>query len=116
MITHIAGVELSRQHALMMLNADREARLEAQAAQAAREERAERAQADLQRYFQEHGEYPYETVARQQAGLARAEALAERRAAVERAERQQAQMAQLMMAGRQPRTIQEILAIAAMMP
>jgi hypothetical protein len=71
---------------------------------------------DLQRYYQEHGEYPHETMAREQDVLARAEQRAHEKRAAERAEHQQAAQAQLLMEGRQPRTVAEVLAIARMMP
>jgi hypothetical protein len=48
--------------------------------------------------------------------LARAEARAEEQRRAEAAERHQAHVAQLMASGQQPRTVGEILAVAALYP
>jgi hypothetical protein len=112
MITRIGGVQLSRQMVTMLSRADDEAASEQRAAERAAEHREEEWSRNLQRYYQEHGEWPYETRAREQATLARQAATEERERADARAEARQAVEARWLMEGRRPRTHEEILAAA----
>lgn len=116
MITHICGMELSRATVLSMMRADAEDRAEARAREEAAEARREEAVARAQAYYHERGEWPWETRARELDIAARAEARVEAKRAAERAERRAAADAQLMMEGRTPRTIGQILEAARMFP
>jgi hypothetical protein len=115
-ITNIGGMQLSHDHALMMMRAEREDLADARAREQAAEEWREQAVLRAQAYYREHGEWEWQTMERQQAVLARAEAREEEKRQTERVERHQAQVAQLIMDGRRPRTVAEVLSIAAMMP
>jgi hypothetical protein len=78
--------------------------------------RARRRSSRARQYFHEHGEWEWETRERELEVLARAEARAEEQRRVEAAQRQQAHVAQLLAAGQEPRTVGEILAVAALYP
>ncbi len=109
-------VPLSRPVILQMMAGEAEERREAIARQRAAEERAEEIQGQAQAYYREHGEWEWETRQREADLVARAERIAEQRRETERAEAQQAQFARLIESGRQPRTVAEILATAALYP
>jgi hypothetical protein len=109
-ITHIGGLELSRNTVLGMMCADAEDRAEQRAREEAAEARREETVARAQAYYYEHGEWPWETRERELDVLARAEARADEQRRAEAAERRQAHVAQLMAAGHRPRTVGEILA------
>jgi hypothetical protein len=115
-ITHIGGMEVSRNTLLMMLRADAADRAEQRAREEAAEARREQALARAQAYYHEHGEWEWQTRARELDVLARAEARADEKRRAEAAERHQAHVAQLLAAGQQPRTVGEILAVAALYP
>jgi hypothetical protein len=115
-ITHIGGLELGRTTILHMMRTDAEERAEARAREQAAEERREEIIARARQYFHEHGEWEWQTREREQDMLARAEARAEEQRRAESAQRQQERVAQLMAAGQQPRTVGEILAVAALYP
>jgi hypothetical protein len=115
-ITHIGGMELSRATILSMMRADAEDRAEQRAREEAAEERREETLARAQAYYHEHGEWAWETGEREQDVLARAEARAEEKRAAELAELQQRRYAELIASGQQPRTVGEILAVAALYP
>jgi hypothetical protein len=115
-ITHIGGMELSRATILGMMRADAEARAEARAREQAAEARQEEIIARARQYFHEHGEWEWETRERELEVLARAEARAAEERRVEAAQRHQAHVAQLLASGQQPRTVGEILAVAALYP
>jgi hypothetical protein len=72
--------------------------------------------ARAQAYYYQHGEWEWQTREREQGVLARAEARADEQRRAEAAERHQAHVAQLLAAGQQPRTVGEILAVAALYP
>jgi hypothetical protein len=119
-ITCVGGLQLSRSTVLAMAQADaRERAAERAAAEAARI-RQERAEAALQRQVQEHfaefGEMPWESQQRRLDAEARGEARRFAQEQEDREVRRQEQTAALLMQGHQPRTIGEILSIAAMMP
>ena len=116
MITHIGGVELARATILSMMRADAEERAEARAREEAAEARREGALVRAQTYFYEHGEWEWQTRERELDVLARAEAREDEKRREEAAGRHQAHVAQLMAAGQQPRTVGEILAVAALYP
>jgi hypothetical protein len=115
-ITHIGGVELARATILSMMRADAEDRAEQRAREEAAEERREETLARAQAYYHEHGEWAWQTREREQDVLARAEAREDEKRRAEAAGRHQAHVAQLMAAGQQPRTVGEILAVAALYP
>jgi hypothetical protein len=115
-ITHIGGMEMSRNTVLTMMRADAEGRAEQRAREEAAAARREEALARAQTYFYEHGEWEWQTRERELDVLARAEARAEEQRRAEAAGRHQAHVAQLLAAGQQPRTVGEILAIAALYP
>ena len=116
MITSLFGIELSRATVIALARADAQERAEEKAREEAAETRREEALARAQTYYGEDGEWPWETREREQAVLARAEARADDKRRAEAAERHQAHVAQLMAMGQQPRTVGEILAVAAMYP
>jgi hypothetical protein len=111
-ITHIGGMEMSRSTVLNMMRADAADRAEQRARVEAAEARREEALARAQAYYHEHGEWEWQTRERELDIAARAEA----KRAAERAERRAAADAQLMMEGRTPRTIGQILEAARMFP
>jgi hypothetical protein len=115
-ITHVGGMELGRATILSMMRAEREALAEQRARDLAAEERREETLARAQAYYHEHGEWEWETRAREQDVLARAEARAFEKRAAELAELQQRRYAELIASGQQPRTVGEILAVAALYP
>jgi hypothetical protein len=115
-ITHLGGLELGRATILHMMRADAEDAREQRAREQAAEERQEEIIARARQYFHEHGEWEWQTREREQDVLARAEARAEEQRRAEAAERHQAHVAQLMASGQQPRTVGEILAVAALYP
>ncbi len=112
----IGGVEVSRSVALAMIRGDVEAAREAAGRERRQQESLERAEAAEQGYYHEHGEWRWETMARQQAIAERAEHAEAVRAQREAAERAELARAQAFAAGRRPRTVPEILAEAAMFP
>ena len=116
MITSIGGMELSRATVIAMARADAQDRAEQKARREAEEARQEEIVARAQAYYYEHGEWEHETRARELDVLARAEARADEKRRAEAAERHQAHVAQLLAAGQQPRTVGEILAVAALYP
>ncbi len=71
---------------------------------------------EARQHYMLTGEWPHETRLREADLAARAEARAEEKRRIERAEQHQAYTAQLLAAGRRPRTIGEILEIAAACP
>jgi hypothetical protein len=115
-ITHLGGLELGRASVLHMMRADAEDAREQRAREQAAEERHEETVALARQYFHEHGEWEWQTREREQDMLARAEARAFEQRQAEAAQRQQARVAQLMASGQQPRTVGEILAVAALYP
>jgi hypothetical protein len=115
-ITHIGGLELSHATILIMMRAEREELAEARAREEAAEARREEALARAQAYYHEHGEWEWQTRARELDVLARAEARADKQRRAEAAGRHQAHVAQLLAAGQQPRTIGQILEAARMFP
>jgi hypothetical protein len=115
-ITHIGGMELGRATVLHMMRADAEDAREQRAREQAAEERREEIIARARQYFHEHGEWEWQTRELELDVLARAEARADEQRRAEATERHQAHVAQLLAAGQQPRTVQEILAVAALYP
>jgi hypothetical protein len=115
-ITHVGWMELSRSTVLSMMRAEREELAEQRAREEAAEARRDEALARAQAYYHEHGEWEWQTRERELDVLARAEARADEKRRAELAERQQARYAQLIAAGQQPRTVGEILAVAALYP
>lgn len=111
-----AGLEMSRSTVMMMLRSDQEARREQQQAEAEAEARREQAEGNLRRYYTEHGEWPHETMARQQAVQAQREAAAEARRAQERRDQRDAYAARMLAEGRKPRSLEQILDIYRLMP
>jgi hypothetical protein len=99
-----------------MMCADAEDRAEQRAREEAAEARREETVARAQAYYHERGEWPWETRERELDVLARTEARADEKRRAEAAELHQAHVAQLMAMGQQPRTVSEILAVAAMYP
>ncbi len=116
MITHIGGMEMSRSTVLSMMRADAADRAEQRAREEAAEARREGALARAQAYHYEHGEWEWQTRERELDMLARAEARADEQRRAEAAGRHRAHVAQLLAAGQQPRTVGEILAVAALYP
>ena len=120
MIAGMEHLELSRRNALLLLRADVEFAREVKREQAERERRAEErlelAQRQAQAHFAEFGEWPHETAVRMQAAAEVAERREREQRMIARAEQRQAMEAQWMMQGRQPRSVGEVLALAAMWP
>jgi TATA-binding protein-associated factor Taf7 len=112
----VCGFEVSRATAIAMLRADAADRAEQRAREQAAEERQEEIVARARQYFHEHGEWEWQTREREQDMLARAEARAEEHPQAERDKPQQERYAQLIASGQQPRTVAEILAVAALYP
>jgi hypothetical protein len=115
-ITHLGGLELGRATILHMMRADAEDAREQRAREQAAEERQEEIIARARQYFHEHGEWEWQTRERELDVLARAEPRADEQRRAEAAERHQVHVAQLLAAGQQPRTVGEILAVAALYP
>jgi hypothetical protein len=95
---------------------DRECAIEQRQREAEAEARMERAQQRAQQHFMEFGEWPAETAMRQQALAELRERQEASRARAARAEQQQAMEARWLAEGRTPRSVQEILQIAACFP
>jgi hypothetical protein len=109
-------MELSRATVIAMARADAQERAEEKARREAAEARREEAVARAQAYYHANGEWEWQTRARGLDVLARAEARADEQRRADAAGRHQAHVAGLLAAGQQPRTIGEILAIAALYP
>jgi DNA-binding protein H-NS len=80
----IGGMQLSRQTVLQMLHAGTLERQERRQREAEAEARREQTESMLQAYYQQYGEYPNETLARQRMLEVEREAAAEVRRAQER--------------------------------
>jgi hypothetical protein len=115
-ITSLGSWELSRATVIAMAHADAQDRAEDKARREAAEGRREETVARAWAYWHENGEWEWETRERELDVLARAEARAEEKRRAEAAERHPAHVAQLIAAGQQPRTVGEILAVAALYP
>jgi hypothetical protein len=109
-------MELSRATVIAMARADAQDRAEDRARREAEEARREETVARAWAYYHEHGEWEWQTRERELDVLARTEARAGEQRRAEAAGRHQAHVAQLLAAGQQPRTVGEILAVAALYP
>jgi len=98
---------------LQMIRAEAAERREQRERQQAAEERREAQLGQLHRYYTEHGEYPNDTLARQQDAAVRREEAAEARRALERPMEAEDRRVALIMSGMRPRTVAEVLAAAA---
>jgi hypothetical protein len=107
-------MELSRATVIAMARADAQDRAEEKARREAEEIHQEEIVSRAWVYWHEYGEWEWQK--RERAVLARAEARADEQRRAEAAERHQAHVAQLMAMGQQPRTVGEILAVAALYP
>jgi hypothetical protein len=105
--------QVSRQTLIMLAAADAAEARENREQQERAEARREAAQADLMRYYQEHGEYPNDTLARQREIAARQEAAEAERQAQARVAKAEDQRTALTLDGHRPRTIAEVLRAAA---
>jgi hypothetical protein len=115
-ITSIGGMQLSRATVIAMARADAQERAEEKTRREAEEARREEIVARAQAYYHERGEWEWQTRERELDVLARAEARAVEQRRAEAAGRHQAHVAQLLATGQQPRTVGEILAVAALYP
>ena len=109
-------VPMSRQTMLAMIHGEAVERAEQREREQAAEARREAAEAAVMRYHAEHGEWEWETRARETELAARREQLDEKRAAAGRAERAQQRYAEMIASGQQPRTVAEVLGIAQLYP
>jgi hypothetical protein len=116
MITSLNGVPLSRSMMLAMARADREQELEDREAQKARLARQEQMERQTLAYYYAHGESPAQTVQRQALLEEQREERERVRRAAERVEQHQRAWAEAFMAGKRPRTHQEILEAARWFP
>ena len=107
-------VPLSRSAVLAFMAKEAQERREQREREQRAEEARERAEAAAVQYHAEHGEWPWVTRAREMDVAARAEAREEEQRRVGRAEQQQARYAARIAAGRSPRSVSEILAVAAL--
>ena len=116
MITSIGRMELSRATVLMMLASDAEDAREHRAREEAAAQHGEESVARAQAYFREHGEWEWVTRAREADLAARREQAEFDKRERERAELRQTRYAQLIAEGHRPRTVAEILSVAALYP
>jgi hypothetical protein len=95
---------------------DRECAIEQRQREAEREARAERAQQRAMAYYYEFGEWESDTMARNAALADLRERQEAQRARIQRAEQKDAYYAVQLASGRQPRSVDDVLEIARLMP
>lgn len=116
MITHLCGRPLSRATIIALARAEAEERRELAALQAEAEERRERAEGMARQYYMQHGEWEWETRAREADLAYRAEVRRDEKRREQAAEAHRAQLAALVMSGYRPRSHEEIVAGWRMAP